>query len=175
MSLSPSQSSFFGLEAGLLRGLQACGVQPNTSVRINYYYYLLIQSPLLNFIWFLTGSFFMLLLETFLLYLTTKKKKFSSLVRLFSLRQMWLIWVRDLWPIALLLEWELENSMCCLYLVIHYVLPVFGYKLHWSLQLDPYLGWLHVILYHCIYTASETGKQRKVNMKGIVWWCLYIF
>lgn len=82
----------------------------------------------------------MLLLETFLLYLTTKKKKFSSLVRLFSLSQMWLIWARDLWPIALLFKWELENSMCCLYLVIHYVLPVFGYKLHWSFQLDPYLG-----------------------------------
>ena len=32
MSLSLFPSSFFGLEAGQLQGLQACGVQPNTAL-----------------------------------------------------------------------------------------------------------------------------------------------
>ena len=55
----------------------------------------------------------MFLLETFLPYLITNKRKLSSLF--FT---QWLVWVRNLLPIDLL-EWDFENRMCCLYLVIN--------------------------------------------------------
>ena len=154
---------------------QACGVQPSILVRISYYCNYLLYMLILNFIWFLTASFFLLLLETFLLSGTTREKKLSSSVGLLLLSQMWLVRARDFLPLGHSLEWELENSMCCLYLVINHVLSIFGYNLHWSFWLDPFLGWLHVVLHHCIYTMSETGKQRNVNTEDIVWWCLCIF
>ena len=68
------------------------------------------------FIWFLTASFFMFLLETFLPYLITNKRKLSFLFTLFFTQ--WLAWVTNLLPTDLL-EWEFENHMCCLYLIIN--------------------------------------------------------
>lgn len=48
------------------------------------------------------------------------------------------------------------------------MLSLFGYKrdLEFS-TLFLCLGRPCVILHHCIYTISETGKQRKINMEEI--------